>query len=106
MTFVAALALFDFRVVAKRFDVFAQFDERAERRDARHLAFHDLPDSMLLQPVAPDVVDLLYAQRPAAGFRIDLQHLGGEVFARLENLPRTLDSLRPPHITAVLHPRQ
>src|SRR5260370_36103423 len=29
--FVAALALLNLRVVAKRFDVFAQFDERAER---------------------------------------------------------------------------
>src|SRR5260370_3559848 len=62
MPFVTALALFDLRVVAKRFDVFAQFDERAERGDARNLALHDLPDFVLLEPVAPDVVDLLDAQ--------------------------------------------
>src|SRR6267143_1870396 len=80
-TFVTPLALFDFRVMAKGFDVFAQFDERAERGDARNLALHDLPDLVLLEPVAPDVVDLLDAQRDAAVLRVDLQHLGGDVLA-------------------------
>src|SRR5258708_25120147 len=104
MPFVTALALFDFRVVAKRFDVFAQFDGRAERGDARNLALHDLPDLMLLEPVAPDIVDLLDAQRHAAVLRIDLQHLGGDVFALLENLVRILDALRPAYIAHVHQP--
>src|SRR6266851_3332323 len=86
--FVTALAFLDLRVVAKGFDVFTQFDERAERGDARNLAFHDLPDLVLLEPVTPNVVDLLDAQRHAAILRIDLEHLGGDVFALLEHLVR------------------
>src|SRR5213075_1140889 len=60
--FIPPPAVFDFRVVAERFNVFAQFHERSERGDARNLALHDLPDSVLLEPIAPDVVDLLDAQ--------------------------------------------
>src|SRR5260370_804024 len=74
-TFVAALALLNLRVVAERFDVFAQFDERAECGDARNLALHDLPDLVLLEPVAPNVVDLLAAHRNAAVSRAPLHPL-------------------------------
>src|SRR5467141_653901 len=102
--FVTALALLNFRVVAKRFDVFTQFDERAERGDARNLALHDLPDLVLLEPVAPDVVDLLDAQRHTAVLGINLQHLGGDVFAFLEHLVRVLDAFRPAHIADVHKP--
>src|SRR5260370_24943199 len=70
---VTALTLLNFRVVAKGFDIFAQLDERSERGDARDFAFHDLSDLVLLEPVAPDVVDLLDAQGNAAVLRIDLQ---------------------------------
>src|SRR6266851_4468971 len=101
---VTALALLNLRVMAKRFDVFAQFDERAERGNARNFALHDLPDLMLLEPVAPDVVDLLDAQRHAAVLRVDLQHLGGDVFALLEHFVRILDALRPAHIADVYEP--
>src|SRR6266581_4757357 len=97
--FVTALALFNFRVVAKCFDVFAQFDERAESGDARNLALHDLPDLVLLEPVAPDVVDLLDAQRHAAVLRVDLQYLGGNVFALLEHLVRVLDAAGPAYVS-------
>src|SRR5580692_6045480 len=45
---VSALALFDFGVVAERFDVVAEFDERAESGDARNFALHDLADFVLL----------------------------------------------------------
>src|SRR5260370_1128639 len=103
-TFVAALALLNFRVMAERFDVFAQFDERAEGGDARNLALHDLPDLVLLEPVAPNVVDLLDAQRNAAVLRVDLQHLGGNVFTLLEHLVRVLNALRPAHIADVYEP--
>src|SRR5579859_2375742 len=41
-TFVAALALLDFGVVAKPFDVFAELHERAECGDARNLPAHDV----------------------------------------------------------------
>ena len=41
-TFVATLAIFDLGVVAKRFDVVAQFHESAEGGDARNFALHDL----------------------------------------------------------------
>src|SRR5258708_12360267 len=73
MPFVATLALFDLRIVAERFDVIAQFDERAKRGDARNLALHDLPDLVLLEPVAPDVVALLYAQPHPPLSRLHLQ---------------------------------
>src|SRR6266478_6470762 len=102
--FVAALALLNLRVMAKRFDVFAQFDERAERGNARNLALHDLPDLVLLEPVAPNIVNLLDAQRHAAVLRIDLQHFGGDVFPLLEYLVRVLDALRPAHIADVYEP--
>src|SRR5439155_14103732 len=102
--FVTTLALFYLRVMAKCFDVFAQFDERAERGDARNLALHDLPDLVLLEPLAPDVVDLLDAQRHAAVLRIDLQDLGGDVFALLEHLVGILDALGPAHIANVNEP--
>ena len=94
MALIAALALFDLGVVAKRFDVFAELDERAEGGDARNLALHDLADFVLLEPVAPDVVHLLDAQRYAAILWIDLQHLRGDRLALLENFVRILDALR------------
>src|SRR5206468_712972 len=59
---------------------------------------------VLLEPVAPDVVHLLDAQRYAAVFRIDLQHFGGDVFALLKHLVRILDALRPAHIADVHQP--
>src|SRR5712692_9515915 len=101
MPFIAALALLNLRVVAKRFDVFAQFDERAECGDARNFALHNLPDLVLFEPVTPDVVHLLDAQRHAAILRVNLQHLGGNVVAFLEHLVRFLDALRPAHIADV-----
>src|SRR5256885_12251746 len=104
VAFVAALALLNLRIVAERFDVLAQFDERAERGDARNLALHDLPDLVLLEPVAPDVVDLLDAQRHAAVLRIDLQDLGGNVFALLEYLVRVLHPAGPADVSDVHQP--
>src|SRR5260370_3968458 len=80
---VTALALLNLRVMAKRLDVFPQFDERAERGDTRNLAFHDLPDLVLFQPVAPNVVDLLDAHRHPAALPLDLQHLRPYVLAPL-----------------------
>src|SRR5216684_1082699 len=82
MPFVTALALFDLRVVAKRFDVFAQFDERAERGDARNLALHDLSDLMLLEPVAPDIADVHQSVKAILDFDErtelrDVAHLAG-----------------------------
>ena len=56
---------------------------------------------MLFEPVAPDVVDLLDAQRYAAVLRVDLQHLGGNVFALLEHLVRILDAARPAYVSDV-----
>src|SRR5467141_3146531 len=98
---IVFLARLDLRVMAERFDVFAQFDERAERGDARNFALYDLPDLVLFEPVAPDVVDLLDAQRYAAVLRVGLQHLGGNVFALLEHLVRILDAARPAYVSDV-----
>src|SRR5205814_671369 len=95
--FVATLALLNLGVMAKGFDVFAQFDERAEGGDARNFALHDLSNPVLLEPLAPDVADRHDAQRHAAVLRIDLEHLGGNVFAFLEHLVRFLDAFGPAH---------
>src|SRR5271155_3156570 len=82
---VAALALFDFGVVAKRFDIFANVDKRAEGGDARNFAFHHVADFVRLEPIAKNVVDLLHTQRHAAIFWINLEHFGGDIFALLED---------------------
>src|SRR5260370_17036968 len=92
--------------MAKRLDVFPQFDERAERGDTRNLAFHDLPDLVLFEPVAPNVVDLLDAQRHPAVLRIDLEHLGGNVFALLEYFVRVLHAPGPPYVSDSHQPSQ
>src|SRR5579859_815529 len=98
---VAALALLDLGVVAKSFDIVAKLDERAECGDTRDFAFHDLADFVLLEPLAPDVVDLLDAERDAAIIGIDLQNLGRDGFALFENFMRILDALRPANVADV-----
>src|SRR5271154_4388257 len=98
---VAALALFDFGVVAKRFDIFADVDKRAEGGDARNFAFHHVADFVRLEPIAKNVVDLLHAQRHAAIFWINLEHFGGDIFALLEDLVRILDALGPADVADV-----
>src|SRR5882724_3518876 len=92
---IAALALLDFRVVAKPFDVFAELHERAKGSDARNLAAHDVAHLVLLEPVAPDVVHLLHAQRHAAILGINPQHLRGDRLALLEHFVRVLHAARP-----------
>src|SRR5262249_2946677 len=99
--FVAAAGLFGFGVLAKGFDFVAEIDERAEDGDAGDFALHDLADTMLFEPVAPDVVDLLHAQRHAAIFRIDLQHLGCDGLTLLEDFVRVLDALSPADVAHV-----
>src|SRR5580704_3319822 len=101
MALVAALAFFDLRVVAESFDVIAEFDESAEGGDARDFALHDLADFMLLEPLAPDVVDLFDAEGDATIIRIDLKNLGGDGFALLENFMWILDALGPAYVADV-----
>src|SRR6266852_1261450 len=93
--FIAALALLDFGVVAEPFDVFAELHKRAERGDARNLPAHDVAHLVLLEPVAPDVVHLLHAQRHAAVLGINAQHLRGDGLALLEHLVRVLHAAGP-----------
>src|ERR1700720_3510948 len=100
-TIVTPLPLFDFRVVAERFDILAKFHERAEGSDTRNLALHDLADFVLLEPVAPDVVHLLDPQRHPPVLRIDLQHLRGDGFTLLEHFVRILHPPGPAHIADV-----
>src|SRR5271169_5629803 len=101
VAFIASFAFFDFRVVAESFDVVAEFNERAERSDARNFALHDLADPVLLEPFAPDVVHLLDAEGDAAIFGIDLQNFRGDWFALLENFMRILDALGPADVADV-----
>src|SRR5258708_4913124 len=95
---IPAPLVFDFSVVAERLDIFAQLHERPERSDPRNFALHQLPNLVRLEPIAPDIVDLLDAQRYAAIFRIDLQHLGGDWLALAENFVRILHPPGPTHI--------
>src|SRR5216683_1355876 len=98
---IAALALLDFGVVAEPFDVFAELHERAEGSNARYLAAHDVAHLVLLEPVAPDVVHLLHAQRHAAVLRIDAQHLRGDRLALLEHFVRILHAAGPADVADV-----
>src|SRR5581483_1163572 len=92
---VASAPVENLRVVAEPLDVFAELDERAESRQARNLTLHDLADLVLLEPIAPDVVDLLHAERHAAVLRVDFQHLRRHRLALLEHLVGILDALGP-----------
>src|SRR6266481_5926747 len=69
---VAPAFVLDFGVVAKRFDVLAEFHKGAEGGDARYFAFNELSDFVSLEPIAPDVVDLLDTEGDAAILRVDL----------------------------------
>src|SRR5260221_2487832 len=98
---IAALALLDFRDMAKPFDVFAELHERAKGSDAGNLPAHDVAHLVLLEPVAPDVVHLLHAQRHAAILGINAQHLRGARLALLENFMRVLYAARPADVANV-----
>src|SRR5260370_27852420 len=100
-TFVTPAPLFDLRVVAERFDVFAELDKRTEGGDARNLPLHELPDLVSLKPVAPDVVHLLDAQRHAAIFRIDLEHFRSDRLAFAEDFVRIFHAPGPSHVDDV-----
>src|SRR5258705_3831555 len=102
--FVAPLALFNFGVVAEPFDVFAELDERAERGDARNFSAHDVAHLVLLEPVAPDVVHLLHAQRHAAVLGVNVQHPRGDRLARLQHLVRVLHPARPADVADMHQP--
>src|SRR5256885_1958775 len=100
-TFVAPPPFFDLRVMAKGLDVFTKFHERSERGDSRNLALHNLPDLVALEPLAPNVVDLLDAQRHPPVLRIDFQHFRGDRLALLENFVGILDPPGPAHVAHV-----
>src|SRR5215831_18292062 len=85
-------------------DVLAKFHERSEGRDAGYLAFYDLTHFVGLEPLPPNVVDLLNAQRYPAIFRVDLQHLSGYRLTFLEYLVRVFYSARPADIADVHQP--
>src|SRR5258708_14882847 len=95
---IAALALLDFRVMAKPFDVFAELHERAKGSDARNLPAHDVAHLVLFEPVAPDVVHLLHAQRHTAILGINAQHLRCDRLALLENFVRVLHTAGPANV--------
>src|SRR6266404_537709 len=100
-TFVPTPAVFDLRVVAKRLDVLAKLNERAEGGDPRYFALHQLSHLVRLEPVAPEVVHLLDAEGNAAILRIDLEHLGRDRLALAEDFVRVLHSPRPAYVANV-----
>src|SRR5712672_481572 len=83
---ISASFVFDFGVMAECLDVFAQLHERSERSDPRNFALHQLPDLVALEPIAPDIVDLLDAQRDSPVLWVNLQHFGCNRLALAENL--------------------
>src|SRR5258707_15515055 len=106
---VAPAFILDFGVVAKRFDILAEFHKGAEGGDARNFAFNELSDFVSLEPIAPDVVDLLDTEGDAAILRVDLQYLGGDRLALAEDFVRILHAPGSTHdadghgaVTAVL----
>ena len=68
----------------------AKLDERAEGGEARNLAAHHVIDLVRREPIGPDVVELLDAQRNAAIGGVDLEHLGLDRVALLENFAGVL----------------
>src|SRR5208337_4544894 len=100
-TFVAALALLDFGVMAEPFDVFAELHERAKRGDTRNLATHDVAHLVLLEPITPDVVHLLHAQGHPAILGINPQHFRGNRFALFEHFVRVLHPAGPAYVADV-----
>src|ERR1700737_118729 len=95
--FVTPAPLFDFRVVAKGFDIFAELHKRTEGGDARDFSLHELTDFVALEPLTPNVIDLLDTQRDAAILRIDPQDLGGNGFAFFEHFVGILYAPGPAH---------
>src|SRR3954463_7419799 len=87
--------------MAKTFDAVGELDERAKRREPRYLAAHNIIDLVSGEPIAPDVVQLLYAQGNPARGGINLQYLGGDGFAFLENFIGILGSSRPANVSGV-----
>src|SRR5206468_6542127 len=58
-------------------------------------------DLVLLEPVAPDIVHLLHAERYPSVVFIDAQHLCSDRFALLENFVGILDPFGPADVTDV-----
>ena len=65
-------AFLDLADVAQALDARGQFHKRAEVGYAHHFALHDVVDVMRAEPVCPDVIHLLDAQRQAAILRVNL----------------------------------
>src|SRR6185437_3413058 len=91
----------DFGDVAEAFDALGEFDECAEVGGARNFSSHHVADLVRAEPIRPDVLHLLDAERKAAIFGVYLQHAGLHRFALLEFLAGMLDALGPAHIADV-----
>src|SRR6185436_4484832 len=83
-------------------DVVFDLDERAELGQVADLALDARADRVLLGQLVPRVaLDLLEAERNAAGGRIDAEHLRFNRVTHVEDLRRVLDALAPRHFADV-----
>ena len=71
--------------MAQTLDAVAEFDEGAKGGEARNLAANDVVELVRREPVGPNVVELLNAERHAAIGGVDLKHLGLDGIAFLED---------------------
>src|SRR5688572_17309088 len=86
-------------------DVVFDLDERAKLGQVADLALDAGADRVLLGQLVPRVaLDLLEAQRNAAGRRIDAEHLRFHGVADVQDLRRVLDALAPRHFADMDQP--
>ena len=87
--------------MAQTFDALAQFHEGAKCRQARYLAANHVVDLVGGEPVGPDVVELLDAERHAAIRGVDLKNLGVDRIAFLEDFGGIFNARRSADIAHV-----
>src|SRR5580704_34516 len=92
---------FDLRDVAEAFDAFGQFHEGAEIGGPGDFAFQNVADFMAGEPIGPNILHLLDAERKPAVLRVHLQHFRFDGIALLEFFAGMLDALGPTDIADV-----
>src|ERR1700680_570571 len=94
-------ALLDFGNMAQTLDALAQFHEGAKGREARDLAANHVVDLVGGEPVGPDIVELLDAERHAAIRGVDLENLGLDRIAFFKDFGGIFDARGPADIAHV-----
>src|ERR1700755_245792 len=93
------------RDVAQAFQPFGQLDERAEVREASHLAAHDVARLVLVDELLPRArLGVLDGEREASVVDVDVRDDGLYLLPLLQGLARMLDALVPGDVGDVNEP--